>query len=139
MDNTEATPAQQAKRFQKTYLERDQLKTRACEELIEIINNIGLVDEDINNDKYFSSIGESKLLTTETLIFILDRLLRILNDHVIDQVSLEYLIRIEKLCIRSISEGVLTNWNELIELSDVNTLQEFMKITIVYENYSSWP
>lgn len=127
LDNTEATPAQQAKRFQKTYLERDQLKTRACEELIEIINNIGLVDEDINNDKYFSSIGESKLLTTETLIFILDRLLRILNDHVIDQVSLEYLIRIEKLCIRSISEGVLTNWNELIELSDVNTLQEFMK------------
>lgn len=128
LDNTEATPAQQTKRFQKTsYLERNQLKTRACEELIELINDIGLVDEDINNDKYFSSIGESKLLTTDTLIFVLDRLLRILNDHVIDQVDFEYLIRVEKLCIGSIAEGVLTNWNELIELSDVNTLQEFMK------------
>lgn len=128
LDYTEATPTQQAKRLQKTsYLERDQLITRACEELIELINDIGLIDEDINNDKYFSNIGESKVLTTETLVFVLDRLLRILNDHVIDQLDLEYLIRIEKLCIRSIAEGVLTNWNELIEIADVNVLQEFMK------------
>lgn len=127
-DDSDASPAQQIKRFQKTsFLERDQLKTRACEDLIGFINDVGLIDECTNGNKYFFIHGESKLLNTETLVYVLDRLLRIQNDHVIDQIELEYLIRIEKLCVRSINEGILTHWNEVIEFIDVNSFEEFMK------------
>lgn len=116
------------KRFQKaSFLERDQLKTRACEDLKGFISDVGLTDEFIDSNKYFLSHGENKLVTTETLVFVLDCLLRIQNDHLIDQIELEYLIRIEKLCIRSINEGILTNWSEIIEFADVSNYDDFMK------------
>lgn len=132
LDSSDLALSSENKRNHKTtFLNQDQLRNRAYDELVTLINNVGLVDEENDNSKFMTNDNDHKLLTSHSLIIILDNLSRILHDPIFDNMDLEYLLRVEKLCIRSVHEALHASWGVLIEMADMNNLQDFI------DNYPS--
>ncbi|ODV97895.1 hypothetical protein PACTADRAFT_47731 [Pachysolen tannophilus NRRL Y-2460] len=112
--------------YKSSYLKPNELETKSLHDLTSLINHIGLSDDDLDiDDPLLWYEFENKeddfeyLLSDIVLEQINDCITRLLSSKSIDTIDVNYLIRIENLCLKSLKKCLALNWNDLYENTDI--------------------
>lgn len=109
-----------------SYVDSGELVKQALDNLIGLVDDINQSESDDVVSKYFwSTKSGPTILKNNVFVSILDNLLRLYMDPIIDQLDIDYLTRIEKLCIESLDVAHDTAWNEITDAINYNNQDDF--------------
>lgn len=102
-------------------IDKDQIVRQAYKEFIQFVEETGILDGSIDPTFTFTTSKGNIVLKSTTLMTILDHLFRIHKHAIIEEIDVEYLIAVQKLCWKSLETGKDSHWNEMPKSSNLQS------------------
>lgn len=94
-------------------VDKQQIAKQAFESLVEFVDEIAIMDGTIDPAFSWTTPGGNIVLKSSTLVTILDQLLRIHKQPIMEQIDVEYLFAIQKMCLKSFESSADYSWNDI--------------------------